>query len=145
VSQVGLARPLELGIREFVEEDVGLAVEDAVALLNDGEADRLREVALAGARATEEEPVLPLGDEAAGGELEDEGAVPLLVEVEIEGVQGLAGIAEAGVLDPALEQPVLASSSSWTRVERKSIGASFSAWAWRSRPSRPAAMPEQRS
>jgi hypothetical protein len=54
------------------------------------------------------ERVLPLGDEAAGGELEDEGPVHLLVEVELEGVEGLPGVAEAGVLDPALEQPVLA-------------------------------------
>jgi hypothetical protein len=52
--------------------------------------------------------VLPLGDEAAGGELEDEGPVHLLVEVELEGVEGLAGVAEARVLDPAFQQPVLA-------------------------------------
>jgi hypothetical protein len=64
-------------------------------------------VAFAGAGPAEEEPVLPLGDEAAGGELEDEGPIHLLVEVEIEGVERLAGVAEAGVLDAALEQPVL--------------------------------------
>jgi hypothetical protein len=46
---------------------VGLPVEDAMALLNDREADRLREVALAGTGSAEEEPVLPLGDEATGG------------------------------------------------------------------------------
>ena len=56
VCDVGLAGPLELGVGELVEEDVGLAVEDAMALLNDGEADRLGEVALAGAGSAEEEP-----------------------------------------------------------------------------------------
>ena len=61
-----------------------------MALLDDGEADRLGEVALAGAGRPEEERVLVLGDEAAGGELEDEAAVHLLVEVEVEGVEGLA-------------------------------------------------------
>src|SRR3990170_1756714 len=50
-----------------------------------------------------------LRDEAPGGQLEDEPAVHLGVEVEIEGVEGLAPIAEAGLLDPAGEEPVLAS------------------------------------
>jgi len=48
-----------------------------------------------------------LRDEAAGRELEDEGAVHLLVEVELEGVERLADIAEAGLLEPALQEPVL--------------------------------------
>ena len=48
---------------------------------------RLREVALAGAGRSEEERVLVLADEARGGELEDERAVHLLVEVEVEGVE----------------------------------------------------------
>ena len=39
---------------------MGLAVEDAVALLDRGEADRLGEVALAGAGRAEEERVLVL-------------------------------------------------------------------------------------
>src|SRR5262249_3403480 len=86
----------------------GLAIEHAMALLDDGDADGLLQVALPRAGPTEEEPVLPLGDEAAGGELEDEGAGHLLVEVDIEGVEGLAGVAEARVLEPALEEPVLA-------------------------------------
>jgi hypothetical protein len=76
--------------------------------LDDGDADGLRQVTLSRTRPAEEESVLPLGDEAAGGELEDERPVHLLVEVEIEGVEGLAGITEAGVLEPALEQPILA-------------------------------------
>ncbi len=63
---------------------------------------------LPGAGRPEEEAVVVLGDEAAGGELEDEAAVHLLVEVEVEGVEGLAAVAEAGLLDAAVEQPVLA-------------------------------------
>src|SRR6266536_1619018 len=49
-----------------------------------------------------------LGDEVAGRELEDETAVHLFVEVEIEGVQPLVRVTEAGLLDAAGEQPVLA-------------------------------------
>ena len=47
-------------------------------------------------------------DEAAGRELEDEGAVHLLVEVELEGVERLADVAEAGLLEAPLEESVLA-------------------------------------
>src|SRR5262249_9421466 len=107
VGEVGLAGAAELGVGQVIEQHVGLAVEDAMALLDDGDADGLRQVTLPGPGPAEEEPVLPLRDEAAGGELEDEGAVHLLVEVEIEGVEGLARVAEAGLLKPALEEPVL--------------------------------------
>ena len=47
-------------------------------------------------------------DEARGGQLVDEGAVHLLVEVEIEAVERAVGVAEAGQLDAAGEEPVLA-------------------------------------
>ena len=40
---------------------MGLAIDDAVALLDHGEAERLRQVALVGARRAEEERVLVLG------------------------------------------------------------------------------------
>jgi hypothetical protein len=52
--------------------------------------------------------VLVPGDEAAGGEFKDQPAIHLLVEVEIERVQGLPVVAEAGLRDAALEEPVLA-------------------------------------
>jgi hypothetical protein len=48
-----------------------------------------------------------LRDPAAGGELEDDGAVHLLVEVE--GIEPLAGVAKAGELHATLEQAVLTS------------------------------------
>ena len=102
------AGAVDAGLGEFIEEAVRLAVEDAVALLDGGVADRLGEMALAGAGRAEEERVFALRDEAAGGELEDEGPVELLVEVEIEGVEGLVGVAEAGVGPPAGEEPILA-------------------------------------
>ena len=108
MGEVRLAGAVELGVGEFVEEDVSFAIEHAMALLDHGDADGLRQVTLPRARPAEKEPVFPLGDEAAGGELEDEGPVHLRVEVEIEGVEGLAGIAKARLLEPALEEPILA-------------------------------------
>ena len=50
VREVALAGAIELGLSDFLEEDVGLAVERAVPLLDGGVPDGLREVALAGAR-----------------------------------------------------------------------------------------------
>ena len=108
VRERGLAGASQLGVGEVVDERVRFAVDDAMALLDDGQADGLREMTFPRAGRPEEQPVLVLSDEASRGELEDEPAVELAVEVEIEGVEGLADIAEAGVLDPALEEPVLA-------------------------------------
>jgi hypothetical protein len=105
VGERGLAGAGELSVGEFVDEGVGFAVEDAMALLDDGHTDGLSEMALPRAGRAEEEPVVVLGDEAAGGEFEDEAAVELLVEVEIEGVERLADVAEAGLLEAALITP----------------------------------------
>ena len=49
-----------------------------------------------------------LRDKAAGGELEDEAAIHLLVEVEVKGVERLAHVAEGGLLDAPVEEPILA-------------------------------------
>src|SRR5260370_19920754 len=108
VREVVLAGAGKLGIGEVLEQDVGLAVEDGVAGLDHRDADRLGQVALARAGRAEEESVLVLGDEAAGGEFEDEAPIHLLVEVEVKGVEHLAPLAEAGLFHPAIEEPVLA-------------------------------------
>ena len=94
---------------ELLEEGVGFAVDDAVALLDRGAADGLSQVALPRAGRADEQSVLALGDEAGGGELEDEGTVDLLVEGEVEAVERAFGVAEARLLVPSGEQPVLAS------------------------------------
>ena len=66
-------------------------------------------------------------DEAAGGELEDERAVDLRVEVEVEGVERLVGVAEAGLLDAPREQAILAADELVADERRdESIGASRS-------------------
>ena len=90
------------------EQGVGFAVDHAIALLDRGAADRLGEMALAGAGWAEKERVLALLDEARGREVEDERAVHLLVEVEIEILERAIGVAEARQLVPARQQPVFA-------------------------------------
>jgi hypothetical protein len=49
-----------------------------------------------------------LRDEAARGEFVDQRPVHLLVEIEIEGIERAFGVAEAGLLVPALEETILA-------------------------------------
>jgi hypothetical protein len=84
-----------------------LEVDDAAALLDRGLADRLGEMALAGAGRSEEERVFMLGDEARGGEVEDERTVQLPIEIEIEGVEGLGGIAKVRLRAAPGEQAIL--------------------------------------
>ncbi len=119
-ARQALRVPSERGLGDLLEQDVRFAVEDAVALLNRGAADGLREMALARAGHAEKEDVFAPLDEAAGGELVDQGAIHLLVEVEIEGVERAVGVAEAGLLVPAGQEPVLAADAvrrgrAWTR------------------------------
>ena len=63
-SMYSLRVPASVGLGELFEQDVRLAIEHAVALLDGGEADRLGQMALAGAGRPEKQRVLVLGDEA---------------------------------------------------------------------------------
>ena len=108
LGQVVLAGLGKGRLGKLLEEGVGLAVDDAVALVDRGAADGLGEMTLACAGRADQQSVLALGDESSGGELEDEGAVDLLVEGEVEAVEGAVGVAEAGLLVSSGEQAVLA-------------------------------------
>ena len=55
----------------------------------------------------EQEAVLSLLNEAAGGQVVDQGPVHLFVEIEIKRVEGAVAIAKAGLLDPARDASVL--------------------------------------
>ena len=51
--------------------------------------------------------VLALQDEAGGRQFVDQRAVHLLVEIEIEGIERAVCVAEARLLDPPRDQPIL--------------------------------------
>ena len=106
-ARYSFARAIERGVGEFLEERVRLAIDDAIALLDHRAADGLGQMALPRPWWPEKERVLALRDEAAGGELVDQRAIHLLVEIEIEGVERAIRITEARLFVPALEQPVL--------------------------------------
>lgn len=63
---VVLACAGELSVGQIFEQDMRFTVEHVVALLDDGKADRLRQVALARARRPEEEGIGVLGHPARG-------------------------------------------------------------------------------
>ena len=49
-------------------------------------------------------------DEGSGGQVEDQTAIHLLVEVEVEVVEGPLRVAKLGLLGPALQQTIAATS-----------------------------------
>ena len=96
-------------IGDLFDERVGLAIDDAVALLDRRTADGLGEMACAGAGWPEEERIFALADKASRGQIVDERAIHLLVEIEIKMVERAIRIAEARLLMAPGKQPVLAS------------------------------------
>ncbi len=84
LEQVFGARVRQLPHAEIIDDQQGHGRD--VALLDRRMSEGLGHVTLAGARRTEEEDVLVLRDEAAGGELEDERAIEMLAKGEIKGV-----------------------------------------------------------
>jgi hypothetical protein len=52
--------------------------------------------------------IISLGDEATGPQFKDKTAIHLRVEAEIESIERPVGVAEAGLLAPALQQSVAA-------------------------------------
>jgi hypothetical protein len=77
---------------------VGFAVQRLVALLNGGLTDGLCQVAFPGAAGAEKQRVLALVDEGTGGEIEDQAAIHLRIESEVEVIECPVGIAKAGLL-----------------------------------------------
>src|SRR5207247_11424812 len=107
IGEIRLPRAIERRVSELLQQRVRLAIDDAIALQDRGTADGLREVTLARPRRSEEEHVLALGDEARRGELVDERAIHLLVEIKVKGVERALGVAKAREFVAALEQAVL--------------------------------------
>ena len=102
------ARAVGDGLGQFIQQDVRFAIQHAVALLDGGLADGLGQVTLARAAGTEKQRIFPLADEGARGQVEDQAAIHLRIEGEVEVVQRLVRIAEGGLFAPALQQPVAA-------------------------------------
>src|SRR5271157_4443578 len=66
--------------------------------------DGLSQVALAGAGGAEKQCVFAARDKAGSSQIEDQAAIHLLVEGEVEVVEGLLGVAELRLFFPPLQQ-----------------------------------------
>jgi hypothetical protein len=69
-------------------------------------ADGLRQVTLAGAGWAEKQGIFVARDEGASGQIEDQAAIHLLVESEVEVVESAIEIAETGFLSTPVQEPV---------------------------------------
>ena len=107
IRQQDFAGAVERRVGDLLDEGMGFAVDDAIALLGGGVPNRLREMALAGARRAEKERVFALANEAGRREFVDERAIHLLVEIKIETVERAVRIAEAGLFMAPFKEPVL--------------------------------------
>ena len=94
-----LACAVNDGFGQLVQQDVRFAIQHAVALLNGGLADGLGQVTFPGAAGARETSASSrLANEGAGGQIEDQAAIHLRVEGEVEVVQGSVRVAKAGLL-----------------------------------------------
>ena len=140
------ARAVEGGVGEFLEQGVGFAIEDAIALLDGGAADGLGQVALAGAGRAKKSASSRWAMKPAVARSKTRARFIFLLKSKSKLSSVLCGSRKRGLFAAALEQAVLRRvSSSETRQEIRSMGAIGSAWAWRRRVSRTAAMPPRRS
>ena len=92
---------MALGVGEQRDPFGGGAERDAVAGQAGADAERDREVRLAGAGRAEQDDVLFAGEEVELAEVQDRGLLDRALEAEVELLQRLSGW-EAGGLDPAL-------------------------------------------
>ena len=78
---------VQRGVGDFLDEGMCLSLEYAMALLNGCPANGLCQVTLAGSRRAKEERVFALRDKARRGQVVDQGAIHLLVEIKVEAVE----------------------------------------------------------
>jgi hypothetical protein len=109
VGEQHLSRAVDGGFGDLLNEQMGFAIDHAIAVLDRGAPDGLRQVALAGPWRPKKQGVFTLLDEACGGELVDQHAVHLFVEMKIKGSERPIRIPEAGEFVPTRQQAVLAS------------------------------------
>src|SRR6185312_2698615 len=88
-----------------------------MALLDRRLSDSLRQVAFSGTAGAEKQSVLPLPDEGAGGQIEDQAAIHLRVETEVEVIQSSLRIAEGRPFAPPLQQ-TSRGGPSWSRLSQ---------------------------
>src|SRR5262249_22964154 len=92
---VFLACAIGNSVGEFIEQDVGFAIQHTIALQDRSLPDGLRQVTLAGSTGAEKQRIFALVDKRAGGQVEHQTAIDFRVEGEVEVIERTVGIAKA--------------------------------------------------
>src|SRR6476619_3608876 len=85
---------------------MGLAVEHTIALLNGDLSNGLGKMTFPAAGWTDKQRVFVTGDESSGGHIENQTAIHLGIESEVEVIEGFLWIAKLGLLAPTFQQAV---------------------------------------
>src|SRR5262249_26558055 len=85
-------------------------VDDPITLVDDGLPDRLGQVTFAGTGRTQKKGVLMASDERCGRQIEDQAAIRLLVEVEIEVIERHLRVAKLCLFPAPLQESLDAAS-----------------------------------
>ena len=100
---VVFARAVCDGLGQFIQQHVNFAIEHFVTLQNGGLPNRLGQVAFPGASGAEEQSVFASADKRGGGQIEDQTAIHLGVEGEVEVIEGSLRIAKLRLLSAAIQ------------------------------------------
>jgi len=113
---------IQLRLGKFLQQVMGLAVEDSMALLLDGRpSDGLSDVTLSRARRPQKEGVFLFVDEFRRGELMDELAIHFFVEIKIEIVKCLFGIPKLRLFQSSSNEAVRPTAQLISDESRKKI------------------------
>jgi len=93
--------------RQLLQQGVGFAIENTVALLDNGVSDGLCAVTFPAPRRTKKQGIFPLSDPVRCGQFEDQVAIHPGIELEVEVVQALVGIAELRLFVASLQDRLL--------------------------------------
>jgi len=118
---------IQLRLGKFLQQVMGLAVEDSMALLLDGRpSDGLSDVTLSRAWRSEKEGILLFVDEFRGSELMDELAIHFFVEVKVEVVERFFSIPKLSLFHSSSNETVrptgqLISDESGEKIDRRKL------------------------
>ena len=103
-----LAVAVQCGVCQLFQQDVRFAIEHTIALLDDRVSDGLGTVALAASSWAKKKCVFAPSDPGGGGQVEDQTAVHLWIELEVEVIELLVCVAELRLLVAPVQQALTA-------------------------------------
>ena len=78
---------IQCGVSQLFQQDVRFSIQHAIALLDDRVPDGPGAVTLTASSRTQEQCILPPSDRCGSGQVEDQTAVHLWIELEVEVIE----------------------------------------------------------